>query len=130
MKHDGCRSTEKYRPAGQNLFSSSSTGGYADVSKLVVSATNGWYSEIKNALPSDIDRCCGKNIGHFTQIIQDETVAIGCAVSQYGNKWKVTLMACNYSSPNWSGSKIYKTGPTASACPNGTHPAYKNLCKQ
>ncbi|KAL7023012.1 hypothetical protein ACKWTF_012469 [Chironomus riparius] len=133
MKHDGCRATEKFPRAGQNLFWTATTGSYKDVNSALTSAVQSWFDEYKLASQSDIDNCCGggrlSKIGHFLQMAQDRAIAVGCSVSRYTNgKWKTTLVACNYSFGNILDNHVYATGPAASACPKGKNSVFTSLC--
>ncbi|KAG5669801.1 hypothetical protein PVAND_000094 [Polypedilum vanderplanki] len=132
MQHDRCRSTQKYKYAGQNLYWSGSSN-YGDIINDLIGAVNAWYNEVKDVSQSDIDKCCGgKNfskIGHFLQMVQDRAVAVGCAAFRYtSGTWKATLIACNYSFGNMGNDRVYVSGPTASACSSGRNPNFKNLC--
>lgn len=65
--------------------------------------------------------------GHFTQVVRDQAVAIGCAVGQSNIG---TLVTCNYSFGNVRGlGPVYTVGSTGSACKNGMDKFYRNLCK-
>ena len=133
MKHDGCRATAKYPRAGQNLYWTATTGSYKDVNIALTSAVQSWFDEYELASQSDIEKCCGgsklSKIGHFLQLAQDRTVAVGCASSRYTKgKRKTTLVACNYSFGNIRDNHVYATGPTASACPNGKNSVFTSLC--
>ena len=132
MQHDGCIKTDQFPAAGQNLYWMGASNHDNDVNKVLANAVNSWYSEIKYASQADIDRCCGDfgKIGHFTQVVRDNAVAIGCAVSRYTDgTWKATLVACNYSYGNMLNTPVYSSGNTASACPNGRDSAFSNLCR-
>lgn len=130
MQHDDCIKTDQFPVAGQNLYWMGSSTYDNDVNKILANAVNSWYSEIKDASQADIDRCCGNNIGHFTQVVRDNVFAIGCAASRYTDgQWKSTLVACNYSYGNMQNTPVYVTGSTASACSKGRDSTYSNLCK-
>lgn len=135
MQHDGCRATDAYPSAGQNLYWEGATNFDSDVNKVLLNAVNGWYNEVKDANQGDINNCCGGNkfpkIGHFTQVVRDKVVAIGCAASRFtdNNGWKSTLIACNYSYGNMMGTPVYISGNTASQCRNGRDSVFGNLCR-
>jgi hypothetical protein len=130
MEHDGCIKTDAYPFAGQNLAGSFKS----NVNEALTEAVNMWINEYKNANQGDIKNCCGGSkfmkIGHFTQVVRDKVVAIGCAASRYTEKgWKFMLIACNYSYGNMVGTPVYVSGAAASRCPNGRDATFKNLCR-
>lgn len=132
MAHDVCFKTPTYPAAGQNLYWYGATNHDSDINKVLTNAVNAWYSEIKYATQANIDKCCGDytKIGHFTQVVRDSAIAIGCAASRYtSGTWKSTLIACNYSYGNMVNTPVYYTGSIGSACPNGKDSTYPNLCR-
>lgn len=68
------------------------------------------------------------DIGHFTQMAYDRATEVGCAFARYTNKFKTGLFACNYSSGNIKGYKIYKCGYPTAGCAMGRNPLYPSLC--
>lgn len=102
MNHDQCRSTAKFKYAGQNLASRGNYPNYADLNTAITKTIDDWFDEIKQANKADIKQCCSKTkkIGHFTQVVSDRVNRVGCAVARYskniqGAIWKYTLIACN-----------------------------------
>lgn len=68
-------------------------------------------------------------IGHFTQIVKDDALVIGCAISVYHNgNWNNYLMACNYGKTNIVNRPIYSSGMPTSECVTGRDGIYQNLC--
>jgi hypothetical protein len=135
MKHDLCRSTKDYKYAGQNLAYRANSGEFETLNLLIEKVIKGWYDEVENAAPSDIEKCCdsasGKTIGHFTQVVTDRAKQVGCAIARYTEKeWKTTIVACNYAFTNLIGSKVYTTGITASKCETGINPDFPALCSE
>lgn len=133
MKHDSCRNTKQFKFAGQNLAYRSTTGNHEAVTVFIEKAINDWYNEYKDAQQTDIDKCCnsasGKTIGHFTQLVTDRAIEVGCAIIRYSEgKWKTTLIACNYAFTNLFGAKVYTSGVSASECTLGPNPTYPALC--
>lgn len=96
-----------------------------DINKLMRSAIVGWYTnEVGKTDPKTMS---GDQVGHFTQVVRDQCVAIGCAVSVSSIG---TLLACNYSFGNIGGTgPVYVTGKAASKCLKGRDSVFKNLCK-
>lgn len=132
MNHDQCRNTAQFRFVGQNLGFRANTAGYEGISAFISNVVNAWYNEVKDANSSDIDNCCGavSQIGHFLQMVQDQAAFIGCAISRYSNgRWKVLLLACNYSYANILTQSVYAIGPLASACGNkGKNNRFTSMC--
>lgn len=91
-----------------------------------------WYAEKKDAVQSDIDKCCtaasGKVIGHFTQIVADRATKVGCAVSRYTKTNKESLVACNYAFTNMFDQAVFKKGVAAAGCTTGVNPDLPGLC--
>ena len=137
MKHDSCRNTFEFPYAGQNLGYRSRTGNtFEDLESVIENVINGWYSEIRYAEQSDIDTCCksasGNAIGHFTMVVSDRAIQVGCAIARYSNRtdvvWRGALMACNYAFTNMVGQPIYISGPTGSGCITGMNKDHQALC--
>lgn len=134
MTHDECRSTKDFKYAGQNLAYRANSGAFEPMSSLIEKNVKGWYDEVEFAAQSDIDECCtsksGKTIGHFTQLVTDRAIQVGCAVARYTDgKWKTSLMACNYAFTNMIGQRVYISGESASGCTSGTNSDFPALCK-
>lgn len=133
MEHDKCHATTEYKFAGQNLGERASTGAFEPVDSFAAKVINSWYDEVQGASQSDINKCCnsasGKVIGHFTQVVTQRAIQVGCAIASYTNgKWKTSLMACNYAFTNLVGSPVYENGKTASGCTKGTNKDFPALC--
>lgn len=68
-------------------------------------------------------------IGHFTQIVNDRNVEIGCGASKYKKGiFYYWYIACNYSSANILAYSIYKSGTSCSNCKSGCDTHYPALC--
>lgn len=134
MEHDKCRATDDFQFVGQNLASYVKTGDPEPLDKLINRMVKNWYDKSKATDQSAIEKCCG-GAEHFTQMVQDKSIQVGCAISRYNisdgrRYWKNALLCCNYSSPNWSRKKVYKTGNPTSRCPSGSNPRYPALCNE
>ncbi|XP_034114677.1 antigen 5 like allergen Cul n 1-like [Drosophila albomicans] len=134
MKHDGCRNTDAFQWAGQNLYRGSSTGPLNKTASLIQSVDM-WYSEVKYTEQSYIDAYPGyyngPAIGHFTTMVADRNTHVGCAASTYSvqGQFKDFLLACNYAATNVDGIKMYNScSVPASKCTTGVNPSYKFLC--
>lgn len=68
-------------------------------------------------------------VGHFTQVVQDRSTKVGCAIAKYTQDgYKTTVMTCDYSFGNVLYAKVYESGDTASNCTTGTNPQFPALC--
>lgn len=131
MSHDQCRSTKEFPYAGQNLALES--GGSKPLTTLIEDVVGRWWNEVDNASQSDIDQCCnsasGGVIGHFTQVVRDRAIQIGCAAAIFTvSSSQNRLLACNYAYGNMVGTSVYTSGAAASGCTTGTNPSFTSLC--
>ncbi|XP_061397351.1 antigen 5 like allergen Cul n 1-like [Musca vetustissima] len=135
MQHDKCRNTNTFLYSGQNLI----TIGYygkANVTRMFEKAMNVWYDEVKYSNMDFIQKYPanynGKTVGHFTVMMADRNVRVGCAAAQYskvGVSFKIFLIACNYATTNMIDFPIYANcSLAASGCVTGKNPQYPNLC--
>nr|AAV90676.1 putative salivary secreted antigen-5 protein AG5-2 [Aedes albopictus] len=134
MKHDECRSTVKFKDAGQNLAYSWKSGSLNKHNQNIRQSILGWFMEHKDAKMDHIRKYgrATKTIGHFTAMVRDVSSHIGCAISTYdqtrkGFKGKSFLLACNYANTNFINKPIYTDGKPCSQCPR-CHNIYKALC--
>lgn len=71
-------------------------------------------------------------IGHFTVMMADRNIRVGCAGATYtndGERYLSYLVACNYATTNMINFPIYESCSRAAAsCTTGTNPKYPNLC--
>ncbi|KAL9706602.1 hypothetical protein quinque_010120 [Culex quinquefasciatus] len=114
--HDYCRNTPEFPLVGQNI------------------AANSFYGmEVTPLDPmTELLYSC-KDIGHFTQIMMDKAVSIGCAMIQYtqneqGHDWVHQNYVCNYSNSIARGHPVYNSGKTCSLCQTGCSEEYPGLC--
>ncbi|XP_005186248.1 antigen 5 like allergen Cul n 1-like [Musca domestica] len=137
MSHDKCRNTETFQYAGQNL-AWRSFWGKQSYSTLFQKSFAMWYDEVKDVKMSYIDDFpvgySGPMIGHFTVMMADRNVRVGCAAATYddtrisGDR-QIFLIACNYATTNMLGFPIYKScSSPASSCTSGRNSQYPNLC--
>ncbi|KAM7350298.1 antigen 5 like allergen Cul n 1-like [Cochliomyia hominivorax] len=129
MKHDKCHNTNDFKYSGQNLGVSGYNGDVND-SASIKKFIQLWYDEKKDVKQSIINKYPkgykGPKIGHFTVMMADRNIRVGCAASIYN---KTYLFACNYASTNMVGYAIYKScDKPAADCKSGTNSSYKNLC--
>ncbi|CAD7093585.1 unnamed protein product [Hermetia illucens] len=130
MAHDACRNTPRFTHAGQNLAISSTRGMPNRLRRHLIKAIQGWFLEYKDADMDIINSFRDpKTVGHFTLIVSDRVLKLGCGTVRFVKNGRNTLLtACNYSSTNVFDKPVYKTGTAASGCTSGTSPRYKNLC--
>uniref|UniRef100_A0A182QSK8 SCP domain-containing protein n=1 Tax=Anopheles farauti TaxID=69004 RepID=A0A182QSK8_9DIPT len=135
FEHDECRSTYQFLHAGQNL----AVGSYyleTNIFEIVRNLTTLWHNEYADTTQEVLDRYTtdyNATIGHYTQMISDRTVAIGCGIVIYPKKmedfvFKMVLYACNYAITSIVGQPVYLKGETGSRCATGTSSDYAGLC--
>ncbi|CAD7083421.1 unnamed protein product [Hermetia illucens] len=130
MKHDACRNTDRFKWSGQNLAWYWSIPA-ATVDKAINNGIESWFNEYKDATMAQINSYSSGSavIGHFTPIVNDRNIRVGCALlSQGKNNGVEYFFACNYAQTNVLNRKIYTSGTTASQCTTGTNPSYPALC--
>ncbi|TMW44096.1 hypothetical protein DOY81_010824, partial [Sarcophaga bullata] len=130
-----CRNTDAFKYSGQNLAWFGLTGPADHAAKLKQSVEI-WFSEVKDTKQSHIDSFpdgySGPDIGHFTVMMADRNIRVGCAAVNYkndGERYLSYLVACNYATTNMYDLPIYKScSRAATSCTTGTNPKYPNLC--
>lgn len=138
MKHDKCRSTEKFPGAGQNLGYTCSSRKNRSIKFCVNRIIESWRNE-SNLTDSSIISSyvrTKKKIGHYTICIKDTNRAVGCSVARYiqiidGDEYDCVMMTCNYAVTNIVNEPIYTTGPSGSDCYSigkNISETYENLC--
>jgi hypothetical protein len=133
FEHDHCRNTAKFRFAGQNIALSQASKKFETLNAIIRNALRNWYIEVQNTTQSETDSFHSspdKVIGHFTQIVNDLSNEVGCAIVQYteSDGWKSSLFVCDYARTNIKNLPIYVRGGAASKCSSGTNPDFKALC--
>ncbi|XP_011179041.1 antigen 5 like allergen Cul n 1 [Zeugodacus cucurbitae] len=134
MRHDECHDTKAYEYSGQNL--AWRTIYELNATAVSLQMVNMWSSEMKHTQMKYIDsypsRYNGPAIGHFTVMVADRNIRVGCAASTYdesGQSYKSFLFTCNYATTNMINFPIYKScSVAASGCKAGKNPIFKNLC--
>uniref|UniRef100_A0A1I8MUB2 Venom allergen-1 n=1 Tax=Musca domestica TaxID=7370 RepID=A0A1I8MUB2_MUSDO len=135
MNHDKCRNTQRFKFSGQNL-AWKSYYGRPNRAELIKAVINAWYSEVKSTKRTHIQsyptNYKGPAIGHFTAMMGERNIAVGCAASTYstkGAKYKSFLVACNYATTNISKKPVYRSCSRATArCKTRRNSKYRNLC--
>ncbi|KAM7350404.1 uncharacterized protein ACRADG_009006 [Cochliomyia hominivorax] len=140
IEYDVCHNTEQFHYSGQNILFWHYTGELNVVARFNASIEI-WYKEVSRTkqehidlFPEDSDTF--RNIGHFTAIVSDRNIRLGCAASTYSIKgpkryrnYKGFSLACNYAAANLPDFPIYsKCDEPAKDCLTGTNPIYPNLC--
>ncbi|XP_053661809.1 antigen 5 like allergen Cul n 1-like [Anopheles marshallii] len=123
--HDRCRNTPVYAWAGQNIAMSQFYGMTKTTSQLVLEGINGWWSEYNVTTQTQLDGYpsgyTGPAIGHFTQMVSDQTDKMGCAMQYWlDGQWKTYYFVCNYAVTNVVSRPVYKNGTFA--CTTGRNP--------
>uniref|UniRef100_A0A182M7Q2 SCP domain-containing protein n=1 Tax=Anopheles culicifacies TaxID=139723 RepID=A0A182M7Q2_9DIPT len=133
--HDRCRNTPVYAWAGQNIAISQFYGMTKTNEELVKEGINSWWSEFnvttQAQLKSYPPNYTGPAIGHFTQMANDQTSKIGCAMQYWlDDGWETYYLVCNYAVTNIVGRPTYKSGTVASGCTTGRNPiaSLNGLC--
>lgn len=138
MKHDGCRATNEFPKAGQNLGYTCSTKKNRPIKFCVDRIIEGWRNESSLTDISIISSYTRteKQIGHYTVCIKDNNYACGCAVARYikitkGEEYDCVMMTCNYAKTNIIGEPVYTAGSPGSDCEyigREISETYENLC--
>lgn len=92
-----------------------------------------WFSEHKYANESVIKslpaKSSGPAYGHFTQMVQQYSGRIGCAVVAFeADTYFQTYMACNYATGNMVAAPVYDVGEPCTGCVEGCSKTWPGLC--
>lgn len=74
-----------------------------------------------------------KQIGHFTQVVRDKSMKLGCAITSFSSadkQFKNIYLVCNYSMTNMIGKPVYVSGRMASKCKSGPSKRFRGLCSR
>ncbi|XP_062539759.1 antigen 5 like allergen Cul n 1-like [Armigeres subalbatus] len=133
--HDKCRNTNWSKYVGQNIGVLRFYGLSISKGESIKYFIDAWFNEYIYAQPyvdSYPQYYNGPQIGHFTQIISDRTVKIGCGLVTFstygGDLWTHDYFVCNYSFTNIIGQPAYTKGVSASQCTTGQSLTYPGLC--
>ncbi|XP_011200656.2 antigen 5 like allergen Cul n 1-like [Bactrocera dorsalis] len=134
-KHDACHNTADFEYSGQNLARRSFNKS-PNITQLSLQSVDMWYNKIKDIKMKYINKFPSKDkrpkIGHFTVMMADRNIRVGCAASTYrvsGHRYTVFLFVCNYATTNIIGIPIYEScSVAASNCTTGKNPTYTSLC--
>ena len=102
---------------------------------MISNGINVWYNEHQFASQSDINLLQGSTvggnvIGHFTVMVSERNIAVGCGMSQFfENGRNVSILACNYAAQNTRDRIVYRTGPIGSGCTLGRDTRFTGLCR-
>ena len=121
--HDQCRATTDFPYAGQNLAMSASSQPDTNQQNRLQMAIDSWFNEYQQTTASNIDSIPSNinNIGHFTVMMRENNIRVGCAYitynySQSGTNWYAHMITCNYADNNFVGSPVYTRGAACSQC--------------
>ncbi|XP_001663596.2 venom allergen 5 [Aedes aegypti] len=133
--HDKCRNTNWSKYVGQNIGVLRFFGLKITKQESMKYFMDAWFNEYAYAHPyvdSYPKHYNGPQIGHFTQIVSDRTIKIGCGMVTYntynGDLWTNDYFVCNYSFTNIIGQPAYTKGAAASQCSKGPSLTYPGLC--
>ncbi|XP_052860161.1 venom allergen 5.02-like isoform X2 [Anopheles cruzii] len=112
--HDQCRSTERFRFAGQNIAKRTVCGRKLHFEDVVIKSLNAWFDEFRDTTPEMLNTYPEhtlKPIGHFTAMVNDNAYFLGCALLSYdvridvyynetGEDCRAYYFVCNYSFNN------------------------------
>ncbi|XP_075157843.1 antigen 5 like allergen Cul n 1-like [Haematobia irritans] len=132
MKHDACRNTKYFKFAGQNV-ARLAFRRKPNKRHLITKAINMWYNELSNSNMAHINSFpsnTNQKIGHFTVMVAERNIRVGCAASTYtDNGFKQFLFACNYATTNMERRPVYTScRRPAAKCRRGRNRRYRNLC--
>uniref|UniRef100_A0A182NSS2 SCP domain-containing protein n=1 Tax=Anopheles dirus TaxID=7168 RepID=A0A182NSS2_9DIPT len=140
--HDECRSTQRYRNAGQNIGRKSRTGNVTiDLERAITDLTNKWWQEYVETNQTVLDdyRAVGEgvDVGHFARMASDRVTRVGCGATRYYNdkrKRSYVYYVCNYSSDVEHGQPVYRKGAPCGKCESADSSAkcsatYPGLCE-
>lgn len=127
--------------SGQNIAMIMNPDDYPSVEDLIDVAADSWFNEHQLASMEFIDSFHdpeedGIVIGHFTQMVQDKTKVMGCAVAREyfanlkGGPYAIFIV-CNYGFNNISDEKVYEAtdGEAGSGCDGHLKDKdYQHLC--
>lgn len=132
--HDSCHNTKIFKYSGQNIAYFPLDRSNPDPKKTALEAIDVWFDEYKDATMANIDinqPSSGKVIGHFTVLVHELNVRVGCAAAQFSDKsHQYVYTVCNYAYTNYYGKRVYEAGPAASKCKSGTDSKFPNLCSK
>lgn len=130
--HDQCRNTNTFKMSGQNLAKNWWSGSNPVIEDMVLEQIDSWFGENKDSDMTKINKVGstgGPVTGHFTVMVAELNVRVGCAaVKSSEDDWETLTTACNYATTNVVGRPIYRSGPAASKCTSGKNPKYSSLC--
>ncbi|XP_013115229.1 antigen 5 like allergen Cul n 1-like [Stomoxys calcitrans] len=133
--HDECRSTKKFRMAGQNIYTAKTKNLDIPVKGFIKEAILLWFDEQVDANLTVLKSYhkTSPQTGHFTLLVSDRQTYIGCAFLNNllpGPPVKrMVIFTCNYSSSNFRNIPSYKPGPPASQCKK-RHRIFESLCAE
>ncbi|KAH8338857.1 hypothetical protein KR074_007639 [Drosophila pseudoananassae] len=136
LEHDSCHNTQEFVQSGQNLFMVGyfGSGDPVTAQDIINEGFNEWSDEQVAVTEEDLEKFPepveGQEIGHFTVLVNEKNVAVGCAiVSFYLDDIEYFLLACNYAVTNVLGRRVYTSCPQAGIqCPNGLDAKFTSLC--
>ncbi|XP_061402291.1 antigen 5 like allergen Cul n 1-like [Musca vetustissima] len=138
LDHDDCYHTYRFKNCGQNLCAISRLKYDAlNVTSLIDETIRLWFDNEHHLVDSSYVTAFRvahhfEDYGHFTEMIVDRNIRLGCAIMQYTRPdypyVHVYHVVCNYASVYALGAPLYNVGRPGSGCITGVNPRYPALC--
>lgn len=112
---------------GQNIYMTGRT--YTNLTALWIDTVTSWANE-KNVYTYGVIPANFEAVGHYTQLVNKNTVRIGCGAATCGTGTSAKVYVyCDYAlgQMNNDPATPYQSGPSCSAC--GVAGSANNLCK-
>ncbi|XP_020715473.1 venom allergen 3 [Ceratitis capitata] len=135
IQDDECRNTDAFKHSGQNIGWMNYYSN-PNITNMAERAIDLWFNEIMDTDQTYIDKyprnLQGPVIGHFTVMVVDRNIRLGCAAATYlptGENYYGFLFTCNYATTNVVNYPVYKSCTKGGAeCKTGRNPDYPYLC--
>ncbi|XP_075169036.1 antigen 5 like allergen Cul n 1-like [Haematobia irritans] len=138
LEHDDCYHTYRFKNCGQNLCAVSRLKTTPlNVTSLIKQTLHLWFDKEHQLVDRSYVEAFRvaphfEHYGHFTEIIVDRNIRVGCAILQYTRPdflhVNVYHVVCNYASVYALGAPLYNVGAPGSGCITGVNPQYPALC--
>lgn len=131
LDQNTCYRTQQYPNPGLNIINIPNMYKTRSIENAVKEAIGIWFDQYQFVTNFDwIKLFGGLNVpwlkfSDFTQMVQGDATAIGCAIVENHNNFFIT---CTYATRNEHGSPVFEIGPLGSRCENGMNPRYLGLC--
>ncbi|CRL08248.1 CLUMA_CG020871, isoform A [Clunio marinus] len=141
LSHDPCHNTfyntssNRLIFSGQNIAFLLTTGTRYSVEEVLWYSAANWFRESQATPVNLVDSISFANlsyvVGHFTQMVYDKNIRVGCAIVEWteneGNK-KLSRLTCNYLKANMANEPLYSKGDVCSDCKVCDYDDFIGLC--